>query len=108
MFLGSCRQELWGDSMKITAMTLILFFSSLGFAKTENAPWRGPHTLNRVLVPSDSVQATNYLLPIKNSKKPNFYAPLITTEIVFDPERKFKHLKITEQTNLPQPPEKSK
>ncbi len=94
--------------MKYVVLSLIILYSSLGFAKTETAAWRGPHTSNRVLVASDSDQTANYLLPVKNSKKPKITAPLITTETVLDPVRKFKHLKITEQTNLSEPTEKAK
>ncbi len=94
--------------MNYIALSFIMLYSSLSFAKTESQAWRGPHTLNRVLVPSDSDQTANYLLPVKNSKKPKITAPLVTTETVIDPVRKFKHLKITEQTNLSEPTEKEK
>ena len=94
--------------MKLIVVSLVIICSSSGFAQTETAPWRGPHTSNRVLVPSDSDQTVNYLLPIKNSKKPKITAPLVTTEMIIDPERKFKHLKIIEQTILSEPAEKSK
>jgi len=82
---------------KITLIFFIFFSSSAG-AKSEE--WRGLHTYSRVLVPSDSEQNVNYILPAKNKKKPKINAPLVTTETFVDPERKFKYLKLVEQAIL--------
>jgi hypothetical protein len=86
--------------MKLVGMLCAILLSSVGRAQTEAGPWSGPHTLNRVLVPSDSAQKTNYFLPVKNSKRPKINAPLVTTDTVVDPARNFKHLKLIEQSLL--------
>lgn len=77
-----------------------ILISSHCFADGETMPWQGPHTTNRVLVPSDSDQKTNYFLPIKGTKKVKIKAPLVTTELFLNPGKKFKHLRLLEQTDL--------
>ena len=86
--------------MKLVLLLCTTLFASVAFADTEAGPWRGPHTLNRVMVPSDSDQKANYFLPVKGTKKPKINAPLVSTESVQDPVKKFKYLKLFEQTDL--------
>jgi len=86
--------------MKYIVIGVSILLSSLCFADSESKPWQGPHTINRVLVPGDSNQKTNYFLPIKGLKKPKINAPLLTTELLKNPDKKFEHLKLLEQTDL--------
>jgi hypothetical protein len=86
--------------MKHFIIAACILFSSHCFADGETKPWQGPHSIDRVLVPIDSDQKTNYFLPIKGAKKPKIKAPLVTTELFQNPEKKFKHLRLLEQTDL--------
>jgi len=84
--------------MKTIVITFFIFISGTCLAETKK--WPGLHSFNRVFVPSDSDQKVNYLLPSKTIKKAKINAPLVTTEMFYDPDRKFKYLKLNEQAIL--------